>query len=313
MNWFTSYQDLSIVLVIPLMVATAIDLRKNWSSVWDEKLTSKDRQILLRCALFLIMPGAVLLHELGHAWATIACGGRVSEFHYGILWGYVVPSGSFTDLQLLYIYLAGNAIEILLGLLVLCLLPFVRSPSLTALLTYFGLWTLGATIVFYPALSLVGMYGDWIAIYTSPLVGMKVLVGLIHLLLVGFLAFLVYGEMPRLWFMRRTDSDWDKAYSELMAGMKEREDPQDYLRLAWLYYDAGLNAKAQQFVTKFALRSSHNAESKLLEALLALNRGKTEEAIATLEEITQDEVLTPDIASRRDAVLAVLRKARAKK
>src|SRR5579883_2856315 len=118
-NWFSSFQDFSMLLVIPLMVTTAIELKKNWRSVWDDDLSDQDRQILLRTALFILMPIAVFLHELGHAWATVAYGGQVAKFHYGILWGYVVPEGTFTELQLLLIYLAGNAIEVVLGLLVL--------------------------------------------------------------------------------------------------------------------------------------------------------------------------------------------------
>src|SRR6516165_5035174 len=137
MNWFTSYQDLLMLLVVPLMVITAIDLKKNWRSVWDDSLTDKDRQILLRSAMFLLMPVAVFFHELGHAWAIVACGGQVEKFHYGILWGYVVPSGNFTDLQLLLISLAGNVVVVVLGLLALCLVPLASSPALTALLVYF--------------------------------------------------------------------------------------------------------------------------------------------------------------------------------
>lgn len=308
MNWFTSYQDFSMLLVIPLMVTTALDLKKNWPSVWDDELTDKDRQILLRSALFLLMPVAVFLHELGHAWATIVCGGQVAKFHYGILWGYVVPSGTFTELQLLLIYLAGNVVEVVLGLLVLCLVPLVSSPPLISLLVYFGLWTVAATIIFYPALSLVGMYGDWIAIYTSPLTGPKVLVASLHLMLVGLMAYLVYGKAPRLWYVRRTERAWNKAYLELMARIKEHDDPEDYLRLAWLYYDAGLNAEAQQFVTKFVSRSSHTAESKLLQGLLLFTQGKTEQALGLLQEITGDEELSPGMITRRDAVLALLRK-----
>jgi hypothetical protein len=313
MNWFTSFQDFSMVLTIPLMVATVIDLRKNWSAIWDDNLTSKDRQILLRCALFLLMPIAVFLHELGHAWATVSFGGQVAEFHYGIIWGYVVPSGTFTDGQLLFIYLAGNLVELILGLFVLCLVPLSRKPPLTLLMTYFGLWTVAATIVFYPALSLVGMYGDWIAIYRTPLVSVKIVIGAIHLLLIALLAFLVYSHPVRIWFVKKTDPLWADAYSQLIARIKDNDDPEDYLRLAWLFYECGLNSQAQQFVTKFVSRSSHNSESKLLQGLLSLSQGKTEQALATLEEIKADEVLAPAMASRRDAVLELLRTANAKK
>lgn len=295
------------------MVTTVIELKKNWRSVWDSQLTDQDRQILLRTALFVLMPMAVFLHELGHALATIACGGQVAKFHYGILWGYVVPEGTFTEGQLLFIYLAGNTIEVALGLLVLCLVPLASSPALICLLVYFGLWTVAATIIFYPALSLVGMYGDWIAIYTSPLVGPKMLIATVHLILVGLMAYLVYGKKPRLWYVRKTDPEWNKAYIALMAHLREQDDPEDYLHLAWLFYDGGLNGEAQQFVTKFVSRSSHTTESKLLQALLSLSQGKTDRALTLLQEITRDEDLSSGMIARRDAALALLAKSRRQK
>lgn len=308
MNWF-SYQDLLIVIMVPLMVATAIELKKNWASVWDSKLTESDRQILLKCALFLLMPAAVFLHELGHAFATIAFGGRVTEFHYGILWGYVVPAGSFNNAQILIIYLAGNVVELLLGLAVLCLAPFMRSAAVCVLFIYFGLWAVAGTIVFYPALSLVGMYGDWIAIYTSPLFNYKVIIGTVHFLLVALLLYLVYGKGPRIWFVRKIDPEWGAAYKELTSRIKKQNNAEDYLGLAWLFYEAGLSSYAQQFVTKFVSRSSHNAESKLLEGLLLQSQGKFQQAIGVLQKITADEDLPLALIARRDAALQQCREA----
>jgi tetratricopeptide (TPR) repeat protein len=196
------------------------------------------------------------------------------------------------------------------GLIVLSVTPFVRSPALVVLLTYFGLWTVGATIVLYPALSLVGMYGDWIAIYTAPLTNWKVVIATIHVALIALLAFLIYGQAPRLWFVRKSNPTWDTAYRALMQRIEKHGEPEDYLSLAWLFYEAGLNSSAQQFVTKFVSLSSHSAESRLLQALLLQSQGKIDQAIASLQELLADQNTPADLTASAQAALKQCERAR---
>lgn len=303
MNLFLQTQDFLILFIVPLMVKTILDLRKNWASIADDDVTQKDREITMRCTIFLFLPIAVLIHEGAHALATIAFGGRVVEFHYGILWGYVIPEGRFTDQQLFLIYLAGNALELIIGVIALIACSIVRKPALIVLLTYFGLWTIGSTIVFYPALSLVGMYGDWIAIYSSPFLSGKAITAICHALLVAILAWLVYGQTARLWFVRKTDRQWNDAYCTLVDLASTDSDPKNYLRLAWLFYEARLNSLAQQFVTKFVSLSSQNPEAKLLAALLLERRGKIKQANLSLQELLADPRLPSTLTPRIKAIL----------
>jgi len=307
MSWFVKSQDLLIIFIVPLMVATFVDIKRNWSALWDDNVTKQDRELLMRFTIFLLLPIAVFLHELGHALATVSFGGKIAEFHYGILWGYVVPQGSFSPLEILGIYLAGNLVEVLIGLLALLLTLFVRSPAAVTVLTYFGLWTIGATLVLYPALSIAGMYGDWSAIYTSPLTSCKLIIAIVHLLLISLLGLAIYGKASRLWFVRRTDPVWDHAYCQLTQQLTNSGEPKDYLSLAWLFFEAGLYAHAQQFVNKFLSLSSSNSESGLLQGLLLQSQGKIEQARTILDEVVANEHLSPSLAARAAEALAQLK------
>src|SRR4030095_14629755 len=161
--------DFLNLLYLPLMVLTGMDARKNWSSICDAELTSRDCQILQKMVLFWLIPVVVLCHELGHVAAIKLFGGEVAEFHYALFWGYVVPRGAFTAVQLVWAFLAGSLVQVLIGLAALAAAVVVSSPPVVALLIYLGLWSIGGTVVVYALLSLTGLYGDWVAIYNAPL------------------------------------------------------------------------------------------------------------------------------------------------
>jgi hypothetical protein len=312
MNWFLRSQDFLIVVIVPLMVLTANNLIKNWKSVWDDNLTRKDQDLLMRTTVFLLLPIAVLLHETGHAVATTALGGRVVEFHYGLLWGFVVPEGNFTPVQTLLIYLSGNVVEIVIGLISLLASLCVTAPALITVLTYFGFWTIGSTIVLYPALSLAGMYGDWSAIYATPLTDWKVAIGGLHVLLVAGLAYCLYSESVRLRFVRRTNLTWDRAYCAVNARLASEPNGEDYLRLAWLFFEVGLTSLAQQIVTKHNLLAQNNADARFLQGLLWLTGRKMEQAAFTFEELLKNDQLSPDLAGRIEKALELCRQAKGK-
>src|ERR1700722_20633005 len=113
----SQYQDYLLILVLPLTLISIVEALKNWVTVWDIYVTWTDRSILLRFAMFVLMPIIVFLHECGHAAAILWFGGTIAEFHYGLLWGYVRPNGLFTPEQILIIYLAGNVVEVICGVL----------------------------------------------------------------------------------------------------------------------------------------------------------------------------------------------------
>src|SRR5205823_7331813 len=96
--------DLLNLLFIPLMLITARELKQNWASLWDQQLTARDRYLLQRLVIFWLLPVVVMCHELGHVAAVNLFGGKVHEFHYAFVWGYVVPQGTFTPDQVVWLY-----------------------------------------------------------------------------------------------------------------------------------------------------------------------------------------------------------------
>jgi hypothetical protein len=288
MDWL-KYQDCLIFVVVPLVMLTTGEVMKNWRSLFDDNLTSNDRQLLMRTALFLLLPVVVFFHELGHALAILFFGGKVAEFHYGLLWGYVVPSGMFTPEQILIIYLAGNVVEMLIGFLSLILAAFTSSPPLVALFTYLGLWSIGGTAIIYTLMSLVGMYGDWQAIYSSQLHSWTSIIALCHIAIVAFFLYIIYGNGPRLWFARRTNPHWYKLHQPLEALANTHPTAENYLELAWSYYRVGLYDQAEKALDQARAIDPHRPDIFYLLGWLMEGKGKTTEAIAYFNQVTNNK------------------------
>lgn len=301
MNWL-KYQDSLIFLVVPLVILTISEVRKNWHSLWDNNLTSGDRQLLMKAALFLLLPVVVFCHELGHALAILLFGGRVAEFHYGLLWGYVVPSGLFTPEQIIIIYLAGNVLEILIGLIALIFAAVVSSPPLVALLTYLGLWSIGGTAVIYTLMSFVGMYGDWQAIYSSDLKTWTSTIALCHVVLVLFFFYCIYGSRPKYWFAARTEPQWFQTHKAIQSEIAREPTSENYLKLAWSYHRVGLDALASQTLAKIRSIDANSAEAWLLAGSLLEHKGKMKEAIFSFKQAAESD--TSDLL-RAQAFMAI--------
>src|SRR3982750_4591594 len=92
-------QDFTVIIVLPLMLYTIRSAWQQRHSLWDVDLTNDDRKLLMRLTMFVLMPIVVFFHECGHAAVALLTGGKIAEFHYGLLWGYVRPSGFFTPEQ----------------------------------------------------------------------------------------------------------------------------------------------------------------------------------------------------------------------
>lgn len=196
--------DLMNLLAVPFILWTLKDVIAGWKGLWDNDLTPEDRQLLLRMVIFLMLPGVVFFHELGHYLAALSVGVPVAKFHYGPVLGYVETYGCTDPVKRLWIAFAGNLAQILIGLLSLVLATISKSPPMVAVCVYFGLYTIASTVVFYALLSLGGFYGDWIQMYTNPfLPGVSAIV-VFQLLLVAGLAWAVYNPLPKAWFAERT-------------------------------------------------------------------------------------------------------------
>jgi hypothetical protein len=148
-------------------VLALVSLVRSWRSFLDDDFTLADRHVALQVAVFLVPPVVVLLHELAHAAATVAVGGHVTSFHYGLFEGAVGFEGAVTDAQVWFVALAGNLVSIGIGLALLVaggLCTGVRR-SVRYLLLVGGLFEVAFALVGYPLLSESARFGDWLLIY----------------------------------------------------------------------------------------------------------------------------------------------------
>lgn len=276
-------QDLLALMSIPIMVITIRACKNNWRSLWDADLTREDNAILLRLTIFVLMPIIVLFHELGHTLAIIVFGGKVREFHYAFLWGYVVPAGNFTDLQYLIIYLAGNLVQVLLGLISLIIAFIAKSPPIVSVCTYLGLWSVAGTLVFYTMLSFFGAYGDWQAIYSSPQQEIVRVIAAIHIMAVIAIWYAVYGNAPRLWFIRKTNPAVRTREAALLQAARQQPSVKNYLKLAWLYYESGADNVCKKYLKLIKKIDPEEPEHLLIAAAQAYNQGNSNEAEKILQ------------------------------
>ncbi|HEY9773986.1 MAG TPA: hypothetical protein V6C81_09285 [Planktothrix sp.] len=280
MDLIIKSQDALLIIIIPLMVITARAVRANWKSLWDNNLTNEDRRILLQASLFLLEPMVVFCHELGHVAAIKMSGGGIAEFHFAFLSGYVVPSGSFTDLQLLWIYLSGNLVEIIIGYLLLAAALFVSAPAVVATLVYLGLWSVASCAVMYALMSLLGLYGDWSNIYSSPLHGAVAVIGVCHAIVIASIAYMLHSEKSQLWFAIKTRPTWAQQYLEWKAETERAPTAENFVHLAWLYYEASLYKAAKRALDESLIIDPDNPQAFYLYGWLVqghLNLDKAEE------------------------------------
>lgn len=298
-----SWLDWQIIIWIPLAFVTFNETRKNWHQIFDADLSVQDRASLQKINIFFITPLVVLCHEIGHAIATLWANGKIAEFHFGVFWGYVVPSGSFTEEQILIIYLAGSAVQVIIGMTMLVASVFVRAPAIVALLVYGGLYAVAGTIIIYTLLSVVGAYGDWIAIYQSPLTNWTIPIGIAHATFAVFLVYIMYGSKPKLWFSCKTRPKWCKDYKAAMERIAKDPSAVNYLSLAWTYYLVGLT-KETEYALKIVKQKDPNLlERYILEGWLKQDRGQTQDAVELFEKIADAPTATQNQKCR--ALMAI--------
>ncbi|BAZ05763.1 M50 family metallopeptidase [Calothrix sp. NIES-3974] len=188
-----------------LSVDTLIRLGRGWGSFWDGQVTVKDRFLLQRVAVFILVPVGVFFHEVGHAIATWQVGGTVVEFSWRVFWGYVIARGDFLPAQSWWIAFSGNLVSILLGFLALLGIFWVKTDIGKELLYTFGIVQLVFSLVIYPLFSFSGFEGDWLTIYDfqiQPYAQITLVIHAIILLLLWWLTkkqlLLRYANIPSL-------------------------------------------------------------------------------------------------------------------
>lgn len=239
-----------VVAIIGALLAayTVYDLTRHWTSFWDDDIRPQDRQRAYRSVFLVLVPLAVLLHEVGHAGAVWQLGGRVVEFNWSFLSGYVVPDRRFDALGEWWVSFSGNLVSILLAPLALLVL-FAPVGLMTKFLAVtFARLEWYYSLIGYPLLSLGGVQGDWVAIYGIPPWPLKVVIAVIH---VGLIAAAVW--LDRQPAVRRWEVQLDQRVREQVthyeAEIRERPDEaRPRLELAELYLNRGEVQLAQQTV-----------------------------------------------------------------
>jgi len=154
------------VLAIGALLAL-ISLIRSWRPLLDADFTPADRRVAMQVAVFLVPPAVVLLHEIGHAVATVAVGGQVTDFHYGLFEGAVSFTGDLTNGNVWFIALAGNLVSIGIGLAMVVAggLAHRMRRSLRYILIVGGLIEAVFGLIGYPVISESARFGDWLLIY----------------------------------------------------------------------------------------------------------------------------------------------------
>jgi hypothetical protein len=177
-------------------LATLRQLIRGWRGLLDARWTAADRELAQRVGMLLLVPPAVWLHEWGHATAMWLYGATDPAIHFYFYWGYVTSSVPFTPLQSFVVALAGPLVTYALGwamLAVALLLPL--RPAIALALATCGMLQLMLVLVLYPALSLLGGWGDFTTIYRAGVPLGSLVVGIVHAASLAALAWL----MGRAW------------------------------------------------------------------------------------------------------------------
>jgi len=149
------------------LLGTLFLLVRRWRPFWDHDFTSEDRRLATQCAVFVVPPIIVLLHEVGHVVGARMVGGTVLGFHYGLIEGSVRVAGGLSASQFWWVALSGNVVGAGVGLaMAVAGTRGARLPrALRRVLIFGGLLQVAYQLVLYPLLSLSARFGDWLAIY----------------------------------------------------------------------------------------------------------------------------------------------------
>ncbi len=230
------------------LVGTLFMLARRWRAFWDADLTGDDRRLATQCAVFVVPPVVVLLHELGHVLGARMVGGTVLGFHYGLVEGSVRVAGGLSDAAFWWVALSGNVVGAGVGLAMGVAgargggLP----RALRRVLIMGGLLQVAYQLVVYPLLSLSARFGDWLAIYdfgATPV--LSTVTAMVHL------ALLV--AIWRWWraSVRRTLFTIDHGQGDEVARLEAAtvatpQDPQAAMELAVVYARSGEMSLARE-------------------------------------------------------------------
>ena len=258
------------------LLATLFMVARRWRAFWDDDFTAEDRRLATQCAVFVVPPIVVLLHEVGHVVGARMVGGRVLDFHYGLIEGSVTVAPGLSTAELWWVAISGNIVGTGVGLgLAVAGAYGARLPrALRRTLLFGGLLQVVFQLVMYPLLSLSASFGDWTRIYAFGLTpGLSTATAVVHVaVLVGTWRWW-RGEG------RRTLFDIDHALAADIARLEAAAaaspgDPQAAMELALLYARNGEMSLARRTLDAAAgdpaMRGDGAARLHLARARLAV-------------------------------------------
>jgi tetratricopeptide (TPR) repeat protein len=133
--------------------------------IWQEPLTNAKMRLFDSAAFLLAIPPSVFIHELGHAIAVWAYGGRVLEFGFFFFWGYVLPDRRFFGLQEWVISSTGPWASLLCAAALGLLWYTARSNVVRYFAQRAVRLQIFFSLIYYPLFTLGLSFGDWRTIY----------------------------------------------------------------------------------------------------------------------------------------------------
>jgi hypothetical protein len=230
------------------LLATLFMLVRRWRPFWDSDFTSDDRRLATQCAVFVVPPIVVLIHELAHVVGARMVGGEVLGFHYGLIEGSVRVAGGLSANQFWWIALSGNLAGAATGLgMAAAGTVGVRMPrALRRVLIMGGLLQVVFQLVIYPLMSLSARFGDWEAIYDfgdTPVLSTVTLVA--HVVTLAAVWRWWRGGVRRTLFNVDHGQDAEVARLETAIAASP-QDPQPVMELAVLYARNGEMSLARE-------------------------------------------------------------------
>jgi hypothetical protein len=198
---FGPFAIISLIYVL-LGLRVVVQLVQRWRETFDRRFTPADRALVDQAAFFVLVPISVALHELGHAVAIWAFGGRVVGWGYFAFAGYVqYDADQFTAAQRVVIASAGTVVNLALGAAAVAFV-FLRRPPMRAafneLLIQFTFVSLVNALVVYPLLDLsTGLNGDWFQMYRGGEPALSLVILVIHAAALAALLWLWRSQRAR--------------------------------------------------------------------------------------------------------------------
>lgn len=272
MSLITGLFNILALLYIGRAVQLAFQLLRNWSVVRQEPLTREKQRLAEQAAFFLGVPPAVMVHELAHALAIVAFGGRVGEFGYRVFWGYVVPVGTFTAVQEWVIAITGTIGSLAFGAILWLILR--RNSSRT--IQYFGLrafrFQIYFSLVYYPIFTLFLPIGDWRTIYNFS--ATPLLSGITAAVHAALLFWFWRADRAGAFEMIAFESTGEQAQYAAATAAAAAGDPSIRLRQISYLRNGGANRQARKALDAFLADFPNSAEGQLQLAIMAGGGGQ---------------------------------------